>query len=314
MRLAVEVSTCSAERTGIGYYTEHFVDALIATRARGRRGRADQQRQAGAGAVRALARSPARRRRAGARDLDAARREPHARGGRRRLRAVPQLPGAAERRPVRSSNVVHDLAIIRMPQFFNLRQAGDPAPAAAARRARGRPRSATVSAASRTRHHRAARRPRAPRADAAGRAAPGLPRPATRRRSRACAARTACAGRYVVSVGTLEPRKNLPHPAAGLRSAARADRDRRRRSSIWSTIGGRGWRDRELRAELAARLASGRAAHARLRPGEGPGGALRRRGGAGLPVALRGLRPAGRRGDGLRHAGGRRRTCRRCAR
>ena len=35
MRLAVEVSTCSAERTGIGYYTEHFVDALLATRAAG---------------------------------------------------------------------------------------------------------------------------------------------------------------------------------------------------------------------------------------------------------------------------------------
>ena len=31
MRLAVEVSTCSADRTGIGYYTEHFVDALLAT-------------------------------------------------------------------------------------------------------------------------------------------------------------------------------------------------------------------------------------------------------------------------------------------
>jgi len=33
MRLAVEVSTCSADRTGIGYYTEHFVDGLLATRA-----------------------------------------------------------------------------------------------------------------------------------------------------------------------------------------------------------------------------------------------------------------------------------------
>jgi hypothetical protein len=32
MRLAVEISTCSDGRTGIGYYTEHFVDALIATR------------------------------------------------------------------------------------------------------------------------------------------------------------------------------------------------------------------------------------------------------------------------------------------
>ena len=98
MRLAVEVSTCSAERTGIGYYTEHFVDALLATRVGGRRRRADQQRQARARAVRPLARSAAHRRRSGARDLDAARRQPHARGERRGLRDVPELPGAAERR------------------------------------------------------------------------------------------------------------------------------------------------------------------------------------------------------------------------
>jgi hypothetical protein len=31
MKLAVEVTTCTAERTGVGYYTEHLVDALIAT-------------------------------------------------------------------------------------------------------------------------------------------------------------------------------------------------------------------------------------------------------------------------------------------
>ena len=31
MKLAVEVTTCTVERTGVGYYTEHLVDALIAT-------------------------------------------------------------------------------------------------------------------------------------------------------------------------------------------------------------------------------------------------------------------------------------------
>ena len=31
MKLAVEVTTCIPERTGVGYYTEHLVDALIAT-------------------------------------------------------------------------------------------------------------------------------------------------------------------------------------------------------------------------------------------------------------------------------------------
>jgi len=35
MKLVVEVTTCTSERTGIGYYTEHLVDALIATAAPG---------------------------------------------------------------------------------------------------------------------------------------------------------------------------------------------------------------------------------------------------------------------------------------
>src|SRR5436190_3790957 len=35
MRIAVEITTCTAERAGIGYYTEHLVDALIATCGRG---------------------------------------------------------------------------------------------------------------------------------------------------------------------------------------------------------------------------------------------------------------------------------------
>src|SRR4051794_16137339 len=32
MKLAVEVTTCTEGRAGIGYYTEHLVDALLATR------------------------------------------------------------------------------------------------------------------------------------------------------------------------------------------------------------------------------------------------------------------------------------------
>src|SRR5450432_273875 len=35
MRLAVEVTTCTALRAGIGYYTEHLVDGLLQTRAPG---------------------------------------------------------------------------------------------------------------------------------------------------------------------------------------------------------------------------------------------------------------------------------------
>ena len=33
MRLAVEVTTCTSHRAGIGYYTEHLVDALLQSRA-----------------------------------------------------------------------------------------------------------------------------------------------------------------------------------------------------------------------------------------------------------------------------------------
>src|ERR1700685_319763 len=35
MRLGIEVTTCSASRTGVGYYTEHLVDALLQTRSPG---------------------------------------------------------------------------------------------------------------------------------------------------------------------------------------------------------------------------------------------------------------------------------------
>ena len=29
MRLAIEITTCTSSRTGVGYYTEHLVDALL---------------------------------------------------------------------------------------------------------------------------------------------------------------------------------------------------------------------------------------------------------------------------------------------
>jgi hypothetical protein len=63
--------------------------------------------------------------------------------------------------------------------------------------------------------------------------------------------------RYILSVGTLEPRKNLP---ALLRAF---DQLRARDGSPAAAldlviVGGRGWRDRSLRAELARRLDEGR--------------------------------------------------------
>ena len=137
---------------------------------------------------------------------------------------------------------------------------------------------------------------------------PGAPHPACRVprrvRDRARAQAYGLERRYVVSVGTLEPRKNLP-------TLLRAF-DRLRRAAGTPTadldlvvIGGRGWRDRELRAEIARRLASGRLHTLGYVPEEDLVRAVRRRRGAGVPVALRRLRPAGRRGDGVRDAGGR---------
>src|SRR5258708_2461741 len=37
MRLALEITTCTPSRTGVGYYTEHLVDALLETRRPGHR-------------------------------------------------------------------------------------------------------------------------------------------------------------------------------------------------------------------------------------------------------------------------------------
>ena len=39
MRLAVEITTCTPSRAGVGYYAEHLVDALLATKAGVREGR-----------------------------------------------------------------------------------------------------------------------------------------------------------------------------------------------------------------------------------------------------------------------------------
>ena len=254
MRLAVEVSTCSAERTGIGYYTEHFVDALIATRS------------AGDDLVLISNGKPAPELYDRWRD--------HLRIGGVPVRAI-WMQRDANRLLVESGadfamfpnylaplnvvcpfvNVVHDLAIIRMPQFFNLGKLASQRPLLPwiVRRAAA---VGTVSAASRrditellgVPEHRVLM-------------LPGAPHPACRVPSDLEVERVRRAyglgRRYVVSVGTLEPRKNLP-------TLLRAfDRLRARTGTLTEdldlvVIGGRGWRDRELRAEIAARKESSR--------------------------------------------------------
>jgi len=254
MRLAVEVSTCSADRTGIGYYTEHFVDGLLATRA------------AGDDVVLISNGKPAPELYDRWRD--------HLRIGGIPVRAI-WMQRDANRLLVDSGadfamfpnyvaplnvvcpfvNVVHDLAIIRMPQFFNIGKLASQRPLLpwVVRRAAA---VGTVSAASRrditellgVPEHRVLM-------------LPGAPHPACRVPSDADVARVRQAyglnRRYVISVGTLEPRKNLP-------TLLRAfDRLRARTGTPTEdldlvVIGGRGWRDGEPKAEIAARKASGR--------------------------------------------------------
>jgi glycosyltransferase involved in cell wall biosynthesis len=252
MRLAVEVSTCSADRTGIGYYTEHFVDALLATRAVG-----DDLILISNG-------KPAPELYDRWRD--------HLRIGGVPVRAI-WMQRDANRLLVESGadfamfpnyiaplnvvcpfvNVVHDLAIIRMPEFFNIgkRASQRPLLPLIVRRAAA---VGTVSAASRrdivellgVPEHRVLMLPGAPHP------ACRVPLPAEVERVRRA---YGLPRRYIVSVGTLEPRKNLP---TLLRAFDRLRTQPETADLDLVVIGGRGWRDRELRAEIASRLASGR--------------------------------------------------------
>jgi glycosyltransferase involved in cell wall biosynthesis len=254
MKLVVEVTTCTSERTGIGYYTEHLVDALIATAAPG-----DEIALIG---NRALAPIPARKW-AGRVQTDGApiryiwmQRD----AGRLLQEAGADFalfpnylaPLAA---PCPYLNVVHDLALIRTPQFFNARKRLLVRPLLPIV-ARGAVAVGTVSEAS-------ARDVTALLGVARERIVmlPGAPHPACRPADQAAIARVRARygleRPYILTVGTLEPRKNLPMLLRAfdrLRqdgSAATAELD-------LVTVGAKGWRDRELRAELALRLSSGR--------------------------------------------------------
>jgi glycosyltransferase involved in cell wall biosynthesis len=254
MRLAVEVSTCSAERTGIGYYTEHFVDGLIATRSPGDEvvlisngkpapelyDRWRDRLRIGGVPVRAIWMQ---------RDANRLLRENGA--------DFALFPNYIAPLNVACpfANVVHDLAIIRMPQFFNIGKLATQRPLLplVVRRATA---VGTVSAASKkdivellgVPEHRVLMLPGAPHPACA------VPPESEVERVR----KTYGLGRrYIVSVGTLEPRKNLPTLLRAFdRLRARAGTPTADLDLV--VIGGRGWRDRELRAEIGTRLASGR--------------------------------------------------------
>ena len=97
-------------------------------------------------------------------------------------------------------------------------------------------------------------------------------------------------GRLRARRATLEPRKNLPRLVEGFRRAGLGCELR--------IAGARGWGDVEVGGDGVRLARRGRR--------RGAGRALPRRALRRLRLALRGLRPAGARGDGLRHAGRRR--------
>jgi glycosyltransferase involved in cell wall biosynthesis len=251
MRLAVEVTTCTAARAGIGYYTEHLVDALLATRPP-----ADEL---------ALLSN-----RMPAPEL-AARWSAHLRVGGLPVRAawmqanVPRMlteagadvalfPNyvAALASPCPYITVVHDLSLLRMPELFTLRKRAVMRPMLRHSVA-GAAAVATVSEASRrdviallgVDPERIALLPGAahpscgrasPEEVAAVVAAHGLSRP------------------YVLTVGTLEPRKNL----STLLDAFDQMRKTRADDVDLVVVGGRGWHDKQLLRELGDRAPAGR--------------------------------------------------------
>jgi glycosyltransferase involved in cell wall biosynthesis len=250
MRLAIEVTTCDSSRTGVGYYTEHLVDALLETR-----GRDDE--------VALLSnRWPAP-------EL-AKRWSPHLRVHGVNVRAVwmqstvPRLLTDARAdvgvfpnyvvplaSPCPTVVVVHDLAILRMPQHFKvpkrllmrpmLRQSVAAASVIA-----------TVSEASRNDivallgvdRERVALLPAAAHPSCH----PAPPDVVTEVRSRHGLHRP-----YILTVGTLEPRKNL---LSLMRSFDRLGEDAEGHDLV--VVGGRGWLDRPLLRELEARSKSRR--------------------------------------------------------
>ena len=176
------------------------------------------------------------------------------------------------------ATTIHDLVPLRFPEWVHGPHAADARREVPERGAHLRPRLRELGV-HRARRRRAARRARGSRARRAARSRRGL-----RARRRARRARRP----YVLTVATLEPRKNLET----LVERARAARPRRPRA--------RGRRRGGLGRAAGARPARRRQARLRRRRRARPPVPRRRR--VRLPVAVRGLRHPGDRGDGLRRA------------
>jgi glycosyltransferase involved in cell wall biosynthesis len=254
MKLAVEVTTCTVERTGVGYYTEHLVDALVATARPGDEVALIGNRALAPGAA---AKWAGRLHTGGAQlrylwmQRDASRMIEQV-GADFALFPNYLAPLAP---PCPYVNVVHDLALIRTPQFFNARKRALMRPLLPVV-ARGAVAVGTVSEASRRDVMTLLGVP-----EERIIMLPGAPHPACRPPDVATTARVRAryglARPYLLTVGTLEPRKNLPLLLRAF-DRLRAMEGTPAAELDLVTVGAKGWRDRELRAELALRLASGR--------------------------------------------------------
>jgi glycosyltransferase involved in cell wall biosynthesis len=250
VRLAVDVTPCTARRAGVGYYTEHLVDALLRVL-----GPDDDVVLCDNGEL----------------DPELARRwRPHlVQKGRARRAAWLQLEAPrliADARadvaifpsymaplvsPCPYAVFVHDLALWRTPGAFTVakRVALPPLVRAACH---GAFLVGTVSEASRRDivEHLAVPSERVL-------VLPGAPHPFCRPVDEALAApvlrRHGLSRPFVLSVGTLEPRKNLPALLAAFDQLVAQGRE-----LDLVVVGGRGWRDGELADELQKRRAQGR--------------------------------------------------------
>jgi glycosyltransferase involved in cell wall biosynthesis len=250
MRLGIEVTTCTASRTGVGYYTEHLVDALLQTRG------ADDE-------VVLLSNRPP------APELQARwSRHLHVGGvGVRALWMQADLPRMLSdagvdvgvfpnyavplASPCPSIVVVHDLALLRTPQHFTLRKRLLLRPMLEQSVAS----SAVVATVSETSQREIVELLGVPPSRIE--VLPCAPHPSCRpvpvAVSDAVRARHGLTRDYVLTVGTLEPRKNL---LTVLRAWDRLAAEAPAHDLV--VVGGRGWHDRELVRALEARGASRR--------------------------------------------------------
>jgi glycosyltransferase involved in cell wall biosynthesis len=250
MRLAIEITTCTASRTGVGYYTEHLVDGLLETRSPH-----DE--------VLLLSN------RAPAPEL-AARWAPHLQVGGLGVRAlwmqhdVPRLLAESKidaavfpnyvvpvASPCPTIVVVHDLAILRMPEHFTLRKQ------LLMRAMLGQ---SLASASIISTVSEASQRDITELLGIPGDRIlilPGAPHPSSRPATAAAVAdvraRHGLERPYVLTVGTLEPRKDLP---TLLRAFDRLEREAPGHDLV--VVGGRGWKDAHIVRALEVRASSRR--------------------------------------------------------